>query len=114
YDGPDCADDAGAWFLLHDGRPADRFVDCSGACRRCVLSRSESCAVVRDVGALRRDVVCAAVGRASRQACVLSFEWRFSGLAVRVGSKYLQLGTQVHGAMKLLLTGVNHKTAPVE
>jgi glutamyl-tRNA reductase len=31
-----------------------------------------------------------------------------------MGSKYFQLGTQVHGAMKLLLTGVNHKTAPVE
>src|SRR5438105_4612142 len=37
-----------------------------------------------------------------------------SGRDQRLGGKLLQRGAQVRGPMKIVLIGVNHKTAPIE
>src|SRR5205823_7381413 len=81
--------------------------------RRAVLCRSQGRAVAVHVGRLHRSAVYALecwMARASRGGVVLS---RFPGRDWRLGSQFRQQHAQVH-AMKFLLSGVNHKTAPVE
>jgi len=55
-----------------------------------------------------------AVFRREGDSAILPVLGRLRRDAMRVGRKSLQLSAQVKRPMKILLTGLNHETAPVE
>jgi len=99
---------------MHDAGAAGGFVAGAGERGIGIFLRSQGAFVVCDVGDVRGASVHTAQRGIARAQGGLSVERRFCRDADCLGGESVQPGSQVSSAMRLVLLGINHKTAPIE